>query len=90
LASPNGKLRALSQLKPPEANYQPLLADTSDHKTFCPRPENLLPQTAKMVRTSVLNDALKSMNNAEKAGKRYVGAAHKLFLFEKVLTMVGF
>jgi ribosomal protein S8 len=28
--------------------------------------------TAKMVRTSVLNDALKNINNAEKAGKRQV------------------
>merc|ERR1711959_144467 len=28
--------------------------------------------TAKMVKSSVLNDALKSMNNAEKAGKRQV------------------
>ncbi|KAG7129505.1 40S ribosomal protein S22 like [Verticillium longisporum] len=30
------------------------------------------PTTVKMVRTSVLHDALKSMNNAEKAGKRQV------------------
>ncbi len=34
------------------------------------RTENL--QTAKMVKTSVLNDALNAINNAEKAGKRQV------------------
>merc|ERR1711975_11875 len=39
-----------------------------------PRLENLRPHdnTAKMVRTSVLHDALNSINNAEKAGKRQV------------------
>merc|ERR1712000_612722 len=38
------------------------------------RLENLVNpyNTAKMVKSSVLNDALKSMNNAEKAGKRQV------------------
>merc|ERR1712193_350000 len=39
-----------------------------------PRLENLRPHdnTAKMVRTSVLNDALKNISNAEKRGKRQV------------------
>merc|ERR1711977_464554 len=38
------------------------------------RLENLVNpyNTAKMVKSSVLNDALKSMNNAEKSGKRQV------------------
>ncbi|KAI9166760.1 ribosomal protein S22, S8 family [Paramyrothecium foliicola] len=39
---------------------------------FQTRFENLLVNTAKMVRTSVLHDALNSINNAEKAGKRQV------------------
>lgn len=34
--------------------------------------ENLHLTTAKMVRTSVLHDALNNINNAEKAGKRQV------------------
>src|SRR5579862_8357376 len=34
--------------------------------------ENLSPTAANMVKTSVLNDALNSINNAEKAGKRQV------------------
>lgn len=38
--------------------------------TSHPRVENL--QFCKMVKTSVLNDALNSINNAEKAGKRQV------------------
>merc|ERR1712169_60987 len=43
-----------------------------------PRLENLRPHdnTAKMVRTSVLHDALNSINNAEKAGKRQVMQKH--------------
>merc|ERR1711964_942637 len=42
---------------------QVLVFTTCESRTF---------NTAKMVRTSVLNDALKSINNAEKAGKRQV------------------
>jgi ribosomal protein S8 len=47
------------------------VADTSFPDLPSLRLENLHP-TDKMVRTSVLNDALNSMNNAEKAGKRQV------------------
>ena len=65
--------RALSTLtEPRKANVTRFgtLADTSFPRR---RSENLHPQpTAKMVRTSVLHDALNSINNAEKAGKRQV------------------
>merc|ERR1712230_216442 len=56
------------------------------------RLENLVNpyNTAKMVKSSVLNDALKSMNNAEKAGKRQVLIRPSSKVIVKVLQKHGY
>ncbi|KAK5797584.1 hypothetical protein VI817_003875 [Penicillium citrinum] len=51
-------------------------------------PQNLEFYTAKMVKTSVLNDALNAMNNAEKAGKRQVLIRPSSKVIVKFLTVM--
>jgi small subunit ribosomal protein S15Ae len=63
-----------------------LFTDTSFPRIFA-RFENLF-NTVKMVRTSVLNDALNAMNNAEKAGKRQVLIRPSSKVIVKFLTVM--